>query len=103
VKIAMGTDCGYPPCRHGTNAKELELLVDICGMSPMQAIVTSTKNCAETLHMEHKLGTLEPGKSADVLVVDGDPLKNIRLLQEKNNILMVMKGGAVCVDKLALC
>lgn len=101
VKIAMGTDCGYPPCRHGTNAKELELLVSICGMSPMEAIVTSSKNCAQTLHMESKLGTLEPGKLADVLVVDGDPLEDIKLLQEKSNILMVMKGGSVCVDRLS--
>ena len=101
VKLAMGTDCGYPPCRHGTNAKELELLVDICGMSAMEAIVTSTRNCAETLRMDSKLGTLEAGKLADVIVVNGDPLKNIKILQEKSNIQLVMKGGAVYVDKLA--
>lgn len=103
VKIAMGTDCGYPPCRHGTNAKELELLVDICGMSPLEAIVTSTKKCAETLGIGDKLGTLETGKLADVIVVDGDPCKNIRLLQEKSNILMVVKGGSVCIDRLSAC
>lgn len=100
VKLAMGTDCGYYPCPHGTNAKELELMMEFCGMSAMEAIVATTKNGAETLRMGDRLGTLEPGKLADVIVVDGDPLADITVLQEKKKILMVMKGGSACVDRM---
>jgi imidazolonepropionase-like amidohydrolase len=100
VKMAMGTDCGYYPCPHGTNAKELELMMEFCGMSAMEAIVTSTRNGAEALGTGDKLGTLESGKLADVLIVDGDPLRDIKVLQNKDNILMVMKGGTVNVDRM---
>lgn len=100
VKLAMGTDCGYYPCPHGTNAKELELMMEFCGMSAMEAIVTATKHGAETLRMGDRLGTLAPGKLADVIVVDGDPLADITVLQEKEKIRMVMKGGAVCVNRM---
>lgn len=100
VKLAMGTDCGYYPCPQGTNAKELELMMEFCGMSAMEAIETTTKNGAEALGIGNKLGTLEAGKLADVLVVDGDPLVDITVLQKKENILLVMKGGEVFVERI---
>jgi imidazolonepropionase-like amidohydrolase len=91
----MGTDCGYPPCPHGTNALELELMMQYGGMSAMKAILTSTKNAAEALGMGEKLGTIEKGKWADIVVVNADPLKNIGVLQKKSAISMVMKQGKI--------
>lgn len=71
VKVAMGTDSGVTP--HGLNLRELSLMVD-GGMSPMQAIEATTRSAAELMGLEDELGTLEAGKRADLVVVDGDPL-----------------------------
>ncbi len=94
VKIALGTDCGYTPCVHGTNAFELELLVKF-GMTPMEAVKAATKNAAMALSMEDRLGTIEKGKLADLIVVDGNPLQDIRILQDKKKIYLVMKEGVI--------
>lgn len=94
VKMALGTDCGYTPCVHGTNAFELELLIKY-GMSPMEALLCATRNAAGALGMGDLLGTLEKGKWADLIVIDGDPLKDIKVLQEKDNVVMVMKEGII--------
>ncbi len=99
VKIAMGTDVGFGPCSHGTNAYELELMVRQ-GMSVMQAIVATTKSAAEVLRLSEKLGTIEPGKWADLVVVNGNPLDDIRLLQEQGRIALVVKAGAVYANRL---
>ena len=72
VRIAMGTDSGVTP--HGANLRELELMVE-GGMTPMQAIEATTRSAAELMGLEDELGTLEPGKRADLVVVDGDPLE----------------------------
>jgi imidazolonepropionase-like amidohydrolase len=90
VRVAMGTDSGVG--HHGSNAEELQLMVE-CGMTPMQAIVASTKTASECVHMQADVGTLEPGKYADLLVVDGDPLEDIKILQDKARIPVVMQGG----------
>ena len=95
VKIAMGTDASVE--RHGNNAEELELLVET-GMTPMQAIVAATKTAAECAHMDSDVGTLESGKFADLLVVDGNPLEDISLLQHKARLLMIMQGGVALKD-----
>ena len=71
VKVAMGTDSGVTP--HGNNLRELELMVE-GGMTPMQAIVATTRTAAELMGLEDELGTLEPGKRADLVVIGGDPL-----------------------------
>jgi imidazolonepropionase-like amidohydrolase len=71
VKVAMGTDSGVTP--HGNNLRELQLMVE-GGMTPMQAIVATTQSAAQLMGLEDELGTLEPGKRADLVVVDGDPL-----------------------------
>jgi len=97
VKIAMGTDMGYDP-EMGINARELEVYVEL-GMKPMDALLTTTRNAAHALKLDHELGTLEPGKLADLIAVDGDPLKNIRCLQEKKNIKVVMKEGRIYADR----
>jgi len=92
VKIAMGTDAGVMP--HGTNLRELGLMCDI-GMSPMEALIATTKTAAECLGWEDQIGTLEKGKLADIVVTDADPLKDIRALENKDRIVMVMKEGKI--------
>jgi len=97
VKIAMGTDMGYDP-EMGNGAIELQLYVEL-GMTPMDAIQTATKNAAEAIKLGADLGTIERGKFADILAVDGDPSASISVLTEKKNIRMVMKEGEVHVDR----
>ena len=97
VRIAMGTDCGVGT--HGTNAWELELMVEH-GMTPMEAIVATTKTAAECVHLGADVGTLEPGKLADLIVVDGDPLADVTLLQRRERISLVMLGGELAVDRI---
>jgi imidazolonepropionase-like amidohydrolase len=99
VKIAMGTDGGYGPVQHGTNAYELELMVEN-GMTPMQAILSATKTAAECLRIDDRTGTIERGKWADILVVDGDPLEDITILQNKENIRVVMKDGKIFLNRV---
>jgi len=92
ITIASGADSGTPFNNHGENLKELELLVGI-GLSPMEAIVSATRVAAETLGLGGQLGTLQPGNLADLIVVEGDPLKDIAVFQRKDKIVLVMKDG----------
>ncbi len=92
VKIAMGTDAGVMP--HGTNLRELGLMVNI-GMTPMQAIVATTKTAAECLGWQDRVGTVEVGKLADLIITRTDPLKNIRSLEDTANIRVVIKDGVI--------
>ena len=97
VRIAMGTDAGVG--KHGTNAWELELMT-LLGMSPLEAIVATTKTASECIHMAGEVGTLEAGKLADLLVVDGDPLDDITILQDPGRLLLIMQGGRAHKDAL---
>jgi len=99
VKIALGTDAGFNLMLHGENGIELEALVE-CGMTPMQALLAATRVAASALRLEDKLGTIEKGKLADIVVVNSDPLEDIKILQDKKNIVLVMKEGAVCINRL---
>lgn len=90
VNIAMGTDAGV--FRHGTNLRELGLMTE-GGMTPMDAIVASTKSAAECMGWADQVGTLEEGKFADVVIVKGNPLEDIYSLADPENILTVLKGG----------
>jgi imidazolonepropionase-like amidohydrolase len=92
VRIAMGTDTGVGP--HGTNAEELQRMVE-AGMSPMQVIVATTRTAAECSRIGHLTGTLEVGKRADVLGVDGDPLADMAVLQHKDRLALIMRDGQV--------
>jgi imidazolonepropionase-like amidohydrolase len=74
VRIAMGTDSGVVP--HGQNLRELDLMVD-CGMSAADALVATSKTAAELMGLDEELGTLEPGKRADVVLVEGDALDGL--------------------------
>ena len=90
VKIALGTDSGTPLNRHDMTAFELKLMVDN-GMSEKDAIVSATSGAAALLGIDEKYGTLEAGKTADMLVLDKNPLENIEAMQ--NNICTVYKHG----------
>ena len=90
VRIAMGTDIGG--YGFGDTGLELELLVEN-GMTPAQAIETATRRSAECLRLAETLGTLEPGKQADLLVVDGDPLEDITILREPERRTLVVQAG----------
>lgn len=92
VKIAMGTDAGVMP--HGTNLRELGLMVDI-GMTPMEAIVATTKVAAECLGWQDRLGTIEAGKLADIIIATKNPLDDVRSLEDVDTIALVMQGGVV--------
>jgi imidazolonepropionase-like amidohydrolase len=87
VKIGLGTDAAVYP--HGLNAHELNVYVKL-GMTPLQAIQTATINDADLLGWSDKVGTLEPGKFADIIAVDGDPLADVTTLER---VKFVMKGG----------
>jgi imidazolonepropionase-like amidohydrolase len=90
VKIAMGTDAAVYP--HGLNAHELDVYVNQLGMAPLAALQTATINAADLMGWSAKTGTLEPGKWADIIAVDKNPLDDIRTLQ---NMKFVMKAGVV--------
>src|SRR5437870_4342242 len=90
VQIALGTDAGVIP--HGTNAHEFFLMVDWGGMSNMQAIQAGTVNGAKLLGWDKNVGSLTPGKWADIVAVNGDPLKDIHAMEK---VVFVMKNGVV--------
>jgi imidazolonepropionase-like amidohydrolase len=102
VRVIPGGDYGFVWCPHGQYAKDIELLVTDMGFSPMEAIVAATKHGSELLRMEHLCGTIEEGKCADVVVVDGDPLEDITILQDRSKLAMVMANGKVMVNSLGL-
>jgi imidazolonepropionase-like amidohydrolase len=93
VKVALGTDAAVYP--HGLNAHEVEVYVTKLGMTPLAAVQTGTINAAELMGWQDRAGALEPGKWADVIAVDGDPLSDVRILQR---VRFVMKAGIVYKD-----
>lgn len=102
IRVIPGGDYGFVWCPHGEYAKDIELFVTDMGFSPMEAIVAATKHGSELIRMETEIGTVEKGKLADLLVVDGNPLENIAVLQDRSKIALVMKDGAVMVNTLGL-
>jgi imidazolonepropionase-like amidohydrolase len=94
VTIAFGTDAG--PFPHGTQAKEFEYMVRY-GMTPAQAILSSTRTAATLMEMQNEIGTVEKGKYADLIAVSGNPLADITELER---VKFVMKGGEVVKDNL---
>ena len=92
VRVAMGTDAGTPFNIHGENLGELKFLVD-CGFSPMEAIEAGTRIAAQVLGLEKELGTVEEGKLADLILIEGNPLEDIEILAKRELIRLVMKDG----------
>ena len=89
VKMSFGTDAGV--CPHGINARQFAYMVKY-GMTPMQAIQSATSNAADLLGKSNLLGSLQPGRYADIIAVSGNPLEDIRLLE---NVKFVMKEGKI--------
>jgi imidazolonepropionase-like amidohydrolase len=94
VKIVFGTDAGGFPWTGKNEAIEFQLYVAY-GMSPMQSIQSATLSAAQLLGWSDRLGTIEPGKLADIVAVSGDPLSDIKTLQ---NVQFVMKQGVIYKD-----
>lgn len=101
VKLAMGTDTGVPFTDHGNNLDEVTYLVEM-GLTPMEALMVSTFEAAKLLKMSDRIGSLEVGKLADYVVIDGDPLADIKILQDKSRILTVAIGGKTMVERTPL-
>jgi imidazolonepropionase-like amidohydrolase len=95
VKVAFGTDAAVYP--HGLNAHEFAVMVKL-GLTPLQAIQAATLNAADLLGWAGKVGSLEPGAWADIVAVDGDPLKDVTTLER---VKFVMKGGEVVKNEYA--
>ncbi len=98
VKIAMGTDAATPFNFHGKNVTELELMVN-AGMKPIDALGAVTRMGAELMGWGDRMGQVKPGFWADMILVDGNPLEDVKVLQDTSKIVMVMKGGKVEVSR----
>jgi len=99
VSVALGTDAGTPFNFHGGNLGEVRLLVK-SGFTPMQAIESGTRIAARVLGVEKELGTVEEGKMADLVVVEGNPLDDVALLAKEEAIRLVMLGGKLVKSDL---
>lgn len=98
VRIFMGTD-SCNTMAFGGHARELELMQQRIGMTPMETIVAATASAAEALKIGDQTGTISCGKSADLLVVDGDPLADIAILQDRDRLLGIVRDGRLLVDR----
>jgi imidazolonepropionase-like amidohydrolase len=98
VRVAMGTDAGTPFNVHGENLGELQRLVEV-GYSPMEALESGTRVASQVLGLENELGTIEEGKLADLVMVDGNPLEEVGLLLKTEAIRLVMQGGKLVKGK----
>ena len=100
ILIAMGTDAGTPFNYHGDNAQELDRMVAL-GMTPMEAILASTSAAAQLIGIQDSVGTLAKGMQADLVVIDGNPLRRIELLRDRSRIMGVMQAGQFVAGPLA--
>jgi imidazolonepropionase-like amidohydrolase len=100
-RLGMGGDYGFAWTPHGDYAKELTFFVKEVGFSPLETLRCATKTGAEILGRGKDLGTLEAGKLADVLVVDGDPVQDISILENRSKFIAVLQGGIVKAGQLA--
>ena len=92
IRMCPGGDFGFAWNPHGEYAKDIQVFVDVIGFTPLEAITCATRSGAELMRMHDRFGTLRPGKLADLVVVDGDPLRDIAVLQDRRR-LSVMQGG----------
>jgi len=100
-RLGMGGDYGFAWNPHGTYAKELTFFVRHVGFSPLETITCATKTGAEIMGRGHELGTLERGKLADMLIVDGDVARDISLLEQRDRFIAVIQGGLIKAGQLA--
>jgi len=95
VRVLPGGDYGFPATPHGTYARDLWLFVEVLGFSPMETLVAATRLGGELMGRPGELGVVMPGALADLLLVDGDPLADIALLQDGAALRMIMKDGVL--------
>ena len=100
ILIAMGTDAGTPFNYHGENAQELDRMVAF-GMTPMEAILASTSAAARLIGIQDRVGEIAKGMQADLVLVDGNPLRRIDLLRDRSRIIGVMQAGKFVCGQLA--
>ncbi len=100
-RLGMGGDYGFGWNPHGDYAKELSFFVNYVGLTPFEVLKCATKTGAEIMGRSREFGTLEAGKLADVLVIDGDVIADIRILEDRSRFLAVMQGGIVKAGRLA--
>lgn len=93
VKIVLGDDFGAIPLEHGNYADELDFYVNVAGIPPLDVLRWATRHGAELMGRGHELGAVKAGAVADLIVVDGDPVADIRVLQQKDKLLAILKGG----------
>jgi len=93
IRVLPGGDYGFAWAPHGENAKDLEYFVKYLGMTPMESIVSATRWGGQMMMQGNELGEIKEGYLADVLLVDGDPLSNIAILQDRKRLLAIMKDG----------
>ncbi|MGV3662072.1 MAG: amidohydrolase family protein [Prosthecobacter sp.] len=98
--MGLGGDYGFAWTPHGTYAQELTFFVNYVGFTPLETIRCATLGGAKIMGREHELGTLEKGKLADVLVVEGDVVRDISILENRDNLLAVMQGGVVKAGRM---
>ena len=96
IRVLPGGDYGFAWAPHGENAKDLEYFVKYLGMTPMEAIRSCTLYGGQIMMKPNELGVLKEGYLADLLLVDGDPLSNISILQDQKKLLAIMKDGQFC-------
>jgi len=99
VKFALGSDSGPVAAPHGTSAKELTLMVENVGMSPVQALQCATIHAAEAIQLSKQIGSIEIGKTADLIVVGSNPIDNLSTLEDLVNIEHVIKSGTIVAKK----
>jgi len=95
IRVLPGGDYGFPFTPHGTYARDLWIFVKILGFSAMDTLVAATRLGGELMGMPGELGVIKPGALADLLVVDGDPLADITILQDRHALRVIMKDGAL--------
>ena len=100
-RLGMGGDYGFGWNPHGDYARELTFFVKDVGLTPLEVIHCATQTGAEIMGRGHEFGTLQPGKLADVLVVDGNPLADIAILENRSRFLAVLQGGIIKAGQLA--
>lgn len=100
VRLVIGDDFGTAWMPHGAYADELEFYVKYAGISPLDVIRWATRNGAGLLGMGHEIGTIEAGTIADLLVVNGDPIRDIGVLKDRTRLDVIMKGGEFIESRL---
>src|SRR5438477_501674 len=95
IRVLPGGDYGFPFTPHGTYARDLWIFVKILGFSAMDTLVAATRLGGELMGMPGELGVIKPGALADLLLVDGDPLADITILQDRHALSVIMKDGAL--------